>query len=464
MAAPLELRLKDSGAGYTFTISGEPAETWRMEHKETGDPPPIKRVVVSWRVEEAILSLGDTATGTASTDASALLTLLANLQSAVFDRATTPITSVSYSAVGGAAIRVLGASAGFQRFRIEEFEIGDWNPPDGSPDGSWILFISCSFTVSAEMVFADADSVLDWKQRLSYNYSSGLATVTLETEAETAEGTNVETVLRAYAGLSRSTFGASYFWVTNGPEGVDVVLDDCDEARGTAVATRRSPTSGSARSVLQQVGFNVGVGTAGGSPQDYFYEVTEETSRLERVTTTVAKANGPGALAWIQSRAPSKWTSRVIASETGSRGYSGTWVLREFLLYQTVISAVLSGGGRKLETAEGTIGRSPSWRFGPFLPWEMVVDVSVDYRGTVPTNDLLPLPADPGYPWELDRQRSSEDGFARRVEASIDPAQQLWRREARLVYVAVEDPDMVQTAAKLLSGQSRPTALLVLDG
>lgn len=454
MAADLQLQLRSTAGDTTFDVDGEfrvlPRE---REFKESADPPQLKRIVERWQFTGCLIVGADTETLWDN-----LLAFLAKLE----DRSTSPFTSarIVRDPTGAAVVeRTLGPSP-FQRFRVEEVGL---SPPDvlrTSRRGAWRVVAAIDLTVSAELPLADADGLLDLRQTVVDEYRDGLRTLEWRTEVETAEGTDAAALARTFGKIPIAEFGDSFFWRTNGPDGVDVTVLDADErssARGSAepsAATSRVPTSVRAVSRIEQRGISLGANNPGNSPNDQVFTVETEIQGNEQSTIWRAEARGPNALVWVQSKRPAGSFSREFEFEDQTRriaraewerseqnprkeGQAGT---------RSELSVAVSGGDRIVDFVPIDSANPPRQVVGARQVTRLELEVTLTFIGANPTRQDMLFPPILAAPLVLDRENSRWALNPELVQEAADPENNQWERKASLIYLSATaiDPDSIR--------------------
>lgn len=223
----------------------------------------------------------------------------------------------------------------------------------------------------------------------SYNYSpSGLLTRTRSGQVQTVAGTSAEAVARTKGlTLPSSLFG----YLTNGPEGVDVVIED------------ENDTIASFTSVIQESGEDL---PADVSPA-YVLSTTVDTVDGESITTVVVQAEGIGSEAAVDAARPSGTTSESKTVGPHQRSASAVYTTRSLargLKLRQTRTFSITGGGRGVRFTQRTGNRPPVKHILPFREVQVLERVTIRVFGTVGTltfslPDALDLPQDGATEW-----------------------------------------------------------------
>jgi len=436
MAQDLGLELSDGSNTYTFDVDGEFLPTYRNQFKTTANPPELTRVVETWEFKGCKIT--GNSVETVWDNYTAFL-------GHVLDRTGDPLTSAKViRAPAGAAVteRTLGPST-HQEFRTEIFVCG--TPAETEPElraGQWVSVISLNITFTAVRVFADGNGIVEWDQRLRFSSDeSGLAEVTLTTTLSTAEAASAVTAVETYGLLAIATYGGSYAWATNSDTGVDYEVLDSD------VTNARVPTRVIGVSKLRQWGVFLGVSTPGNAVGDVFYE-TETITEGDRIEiNTRARARGNGALAWVNSRAPTgPHARRRILDRTSHRAAEAEW-RKVFQADQTdpsgtsrkvrwAIEMVISGGDRPVGFASITGALSPAQVIGTFQRWQLDIAIKAKFVGLEPRRKDIPFPTLASLitdGWVMVPQETKEDAIAKLATPGTAPEFDEWERSATVV-------------------------------
>lgn len=178
----------------------------------------------------------------------------------------------------------------------------------------------------------------------SYNYSpAGLLTRTRSGQVQTVAGTSAEAVARTKGlTLPSSLFG----YLTNGPEGVDVVIEDENDTVASFV------------SVIQESGEDL---PADVSPA-YVLSTTIDTVDGVSLTTVQVSAEGIGAEAAVDAAKPSGATTSSKTVGPHQRSATAIYTTRESakgIRVRMTRSFSMSGGGKGIRYTERTGNRPP---------------------------------------------------------------------------------------------------------
>lgn len=246
--------------------------------------------------------------------------------------------------------------------------------------------------------------------------------------------------MRRFGQIDVAPFGPSYTFDTNGPDGVEVVAVDADEAN------RRIPTRCTGVCRLKQWGVRVGTSGPGTSPTEVGYSIRRRVEKGETSTTIRASARGPGALAWVEGRAPAGAAdTNEVFHEEAIRYAEGTWVVRGDEPTRPAteprwqLQTEITGGHPDLDFEPVVGGFEPALFEGVILPWRLTVQVRTQRRSGEGKPEELVMPGVLPEPWILDSNNSREQD-PRVAEDSEDPASRLWAREASLTYWSAGKP------------------------
>jgi hypothetical protein len=344
-------------------------------------------------------------------------------------------------------VRVTGATSetvwtlgppSHERFRIEQTGAG---LDDVVPRATWRVLAPVTLVVSAVQRFADPNGIVGWDQETSSRFDAGgLHVLEWRTTITTREGTSALDKVRRFGRIEVAPFGPSYTYDTNGPEGVEVVATDADEAN------RRVPTRCTGVCRLKQWGVRVGTSGPGTSPTEVGYSVRTKVEKGEASTTIRASARGPGALAWVEGRAPGGAVDTTeLFHEEAIRYAEGTWTMKGEEPTKAgpepcwQIQTEVTGGHADIDFEPVVGGYEPVLFEGGILPWRLTVQVRCQRRGGEGKPDELLMPGVLADPWILDHNNSREQE-PRVAEEGLDPASRLWAREAALVYWSARRP------------------------
>jgi len=432
MAASIQIVLRDSGGGsYIFSVDGELAISQELEYKEAANPPELQKIVETWSISNARITAA-----TPELTFDAWQVFLALLE----ERTGTTFTSAEVRR-DTAVERVLGPS-GFQEFKIEAVDTD--NDPL-SPASTYNTVVPVTLRVSAVKVFADGNGIVSWNQTVSNTYKNALHTLEWQTEITTAEGTNAVTAAQTYAVIPIASYGNTYTYDTNGPDGIDYDYTDADEANS------RVPTKVTAVSKISQWGVTIGTPSAGNSINgDIEYSTETRLDGTNVFTITRARAEGPGALAWVESKKPTLGNIKAssVFNDIARRTARGEWTVLVSTAQveaggqavTTGVSAVISRGGVDVEFVAISGDLPPKRVQGARQAYRLVVSVTTRFTGEFATLSQMKLPAAPGEPWVFIPNESSEDAHARLVVRGAEAASNEWERSATLVFMSPDVP------------------------
>lgn len=428
MGKPWRLTIED-GAGVVFSFDHEGDFLPRLvaEYKDGANPPQVTALREVWEIKNATLS--------SATDVTAVWAAFFTFVDKI-DRTNMPTKALMTSDPSGtpSVVRTLGPST-HERFKIEAAEVVKGPSDQVGDDQRKLLHVSV--TISAVQRFADTNGICEWNQRVALSDAGGgLQRVTYTTELSTLEGTDAVAKAVAYAYIDISALGSYYTLETNTTNLVNTETLDDDKVNS------RVPTRVVATSVAREWGVPSGSGTAQ-RPNEIALEIRTETTPEGETTTTMARAKGPGYLAWVESQAPTAYTSRERFVRHQDREAVYTWVRKITPIGQTgwIIDAFLSGGAQVQKWLPVCGGFEALLVEGAFLPWTLRVDVTVEQRGNDLRNKDLLLPAKLGDPWIFDPNESDE-GQAAIAEPAlvVSTGGDLYRRRAKLVYRSASKP------------------------
>lgn len=425
----------------SFALDHEVVPDFTRNHKDAAEPPELESVTETWRIVDAVVEAADNA---------AFWTALNAFITATEVRSGT--TAIAFARIvrltgGGspATERTLGG-AGFQGFRLENFRI---EPLDGAEASHLRTIAAVSFDVVAVKVFADGNSVVGWDQVVSNTFENGLQVHERRTTITTAEGTDARTVAVAVAAIDISTFGGSFTFDTNGPDGIDFEYDDADEPNA------RVPTRVVAVSRIRQRGINVGTTGPGTSINDVRLSVTVADVGLTRRTTTRAFAAGPGALAFVNDQRPggtSNFESIIITEHKAKIEAEGEWIRVDQLgvsgesgqgqigKVRRQVEVRITGGAQDEEFVPVTGNLPPVLVVGPLLAVRLTARIVMTLTIAKATVALMPVPKKLGSPWRFRGTESTEDAEPRLVQPGATPGANVWERTAEVVYEAATAP------------------------
>lgn len=330
---------------------------------------------------------------------------------------------------------VLGPST-YEGFRVEEIRFGAVEESRGETFGA---SVSVDMRMSASIRQADTNGLVGWRQSVEKSYGpDGLLVLTWRTRITTQENTSAETKAQSYAAIPTSALSGDDTYLTNGPYGVDITIVDAKEQ------SSRVPTVVECVSTVKQWGISTGATSAQGSPGEVDYSVTTEVTPDETITTTTAAARGPGALSWVRDQAPVAFNTKREISRTSHNEARCEWVKRASR-YDDALSTsrIEITGGHQAKAFWPTIAKfRPVLAVGAFLPWEAVVTVTVEKRGSDLTPNDMRFPGKLPAPWVFFEDESYETEPERVELAPKDQSRtgDLWRREAKLVFRSADKP------------------------
>lgn len=321
-----------------------------------------------------------------------------------------------------------------ERFKV--VEVGAGAEDQAFPRSVWRALVPVSLVLSAAQRLADPNGIVGWEQETSSRFDpGGLHFLEWRTRLTTREGTSALELARRFGRIEIRPFGPSYTYDTNGPEGVEVSTADADEPNA------RVPTSALAVCRIRQWGVHVGTTGPGSSPTEVSYSTRTRLEKGERTTTVRATARGPGALTWVEGKAPTAPAElSEVFHEEAQRYAEGTWTGRGDSEVQWQIQTELSGGHQDFDFEPVAGGYEPVLFEGALLPWRLVVTLKGQRRGGEGRLEDLPLPGLLPEPWLLDRAASREKEPYSPEEARAGAPSGQWVREAVLVYWSARRP------------------------
>lgn len=433
MAAPrLQLEIQGAPDHFRFDVPGPLEPRLEPVWKEASDPLEVVEVREVWEIPGARLVASDGDPATFWREWTAFLARL-RVRGAGF-----PVWVRLIRDPAGAAEVVwsLGPPT-HERFRIEQVSA---KTDELAPAATWRVLVPVTLVVSAIQRFADPNGIVGWDQETSSRHDAGgLHVLEWRTRITTREGTSAVEKARRFGRIDQAPFGGSYTYDTNGPDGVEVVSTDADEAN------QRVPTSCVAVCRLKQWGVHVGTTGPGTSPTEVGYSTRTKVEKDERQTTYRATARGPGALAWVEGRRPTgPVESSEVFHEEATRYAEATWIVKEHAPVRPEgmrwqIQVEISGGHAAFDFEPVVGGFEPVLFEGALLPWRLTVSIKGTKRGGEGKKDELKLPALLPDPWLLDREASREkEPYV--AEFGAEPAAHLWAREATLAYFSARRP------------------------
>lgn len=443
MATDLRLEVQGDSGNFAFDFNG----TWTLEQeprfKTAANPPELEAIVETWHVSGALI-LG---AGAAATIA-AWKAFLARFETrgAAFPDYVRVVRDPAATVE-----RTLGPAT-YQGFRLESLRLEE---PRVLPEAAHRSAVEVAFRVSAVRCFPNGNGIVGWQQSVAHRWENGLHILEWRTVLTTAEGTDAIAKAKAFAQIPIGTYGGSYHWETNGPDGIEFETDDADEKSDDPTdvrASSRTVTRCIAVSRIRQKAITVGTNTPQAAPNFFRREVETIVERGIKTVVTRAEARGPGALTWCQGQKPAdpiartreldvqsdheaiiEWTQQWGAAGTGDEKADaglGRWKMR----------AVISGGHEDAEHVRMSGLRPPKLAIGPLMEWRLDLDVVMELVAEAPTAADMPLPAELPAPWVLMLGKSREDAVPELVELGKSPATNKWRRTANLVYEAARKP------------------------
>lgn len=320
-----------------------------------------------------------------------------------------------------------------ERFRIEQLGAGT---DDVVPRAAWNVLAPVTLVVSAVQRFADVHGIVGWDQETASRHDAGaLHVLEWRTTISTREGTSALDKARQFGRIDVTPFGPSYTYDTNGPDGVEVVATDADEVN------RRVPTHAVVVSRIRQWGVRVGTTSPGTSPTEVSYSTRTRSEDGKSETTVRASARGPGALEWVESKAPGSFDGVEVFHEEALRYAEGTWTTKgeSDATRPWQLQTEITGGHADFDFEAVVGGYEPVLFEGALLPWKLTVQVRVQHKGAEGTPSQLLLPGVLPEPWILDLNESREKEPHVEKEGQ-EPASRLWVREAFLVYWSARRP------------------------
>lgn len=431
MAAATQLEIQGDTTTFTLAVEGAFFPRLDAEYKPGSQPREIVALRETWEVRGCQIVTAD---GTVASTWSQFVALRARIgvRSSAFP------TYARFVIPGGATLHTLGPST-HEDFQIDGVD-GEQDPNVAA--ASWRSTATFTLRFSAVSRYADTNGIVGWTQEIENTYADGRHQLTWRTRLSTAEGTSALTKARSYAALTSSivaALGSTYLYVTNGPYGIETVETDADEEN------TRTPTAVEVVSSVRAYGVTIGAVSPGSAPSDVGYSITTRTTPDETVTTTVAEATGPGALAFVMAKRPAVFNEEEILDEQARYVARGTWSQRRKATKDAKLDilfslkATLAGGGRAIDIEAVADGGEPVEFVGAFQPVVAAVDVSILNSGVTERNEDMKLPGPPGDPWLFDAAASTEtQPFPETRAASV--SESTWRREAHLVFRARKAP------------------------
>lgn len=394
MSKALKLQLVTSDASpvtIEFDVEGQLLPRWVPVYTSGGSPRQIVSLNLEWKIAGARVQAADAATlWGASAPLGKLLT-------AIKTRGTGQISAVYLKNAAGTTIDSFTSSV-YRNIVVSSVE---GFPDPTLPQEAWDKSAFLTITVSAEKLNTTGSAgIVSFEQKIiDETDSAGLRHLTWLTTMEVDYGYDVRTVARTYARIPDASVTGTYAWQTNSTDGVDITTTDADES-----VTARTPTKAVCFSKINQFGVAVNATTAGGSPGAVEYSVTTESGPTRNKITTVARAVGPNAQAWVEGNghAPTTYTSEVILSDAAKKEYSHTWIYEVGV--ETTIRLEIEGGYQP-ERYEGLAAAFYPMIFkGAFK--EMKATLYVTLRKTSiarPARGVMTFPGPLPAPWRLDR-------------------------------------------------------------
>lgn len=442
MAQDLALQLlEDGGPGVFVFFSDDGLTIGQPERffKTAAEPPELARITERWEIRGRLV--GDPTSDLVEDTWDEFQLFLARVDT----RTGTPrITGAQIvrDPSGSAFVERALSSVLYQRIQVVEWEAEE--DPD-EPGATFRGTVPIRIVIEADRVFADGNGIVEWEQTCRNTYRNALHTLEHETRLTTIEGVSAVTAANSFAGIDIVPFGARYTFSTNGPNGIDFRELDCD----TTTVPDRIATEVIAISRIQQWGISTGgIATPGNSVNDILFEIEETIEGVETRKVTRARAEGPGAFAWVLGKKPagSFFRERTLDRQT-HREAEGEWEELSTVLSnpQAVVSraqilARVSGGFKDEEFVPLTGGQRPRLVVGPFQVFRLEVEIRMTFRGVSPQTSEMPFPPILGSPWRLNRNQSSEDGIPQRVSTGQNAQQDEWERSARLIYESSTPP------------------------
>lgn len=319
-------------------------------------------------------------------------------------------------------------------------------PDPDNPGTSYLKSHTVELVITARrLIAAGADEegglpegVLSLEQTIEHAYDAGLETVTWVTLLTTDEGVDAVALGKELGVVPIDSYGSSYSYKTNGPEGV--AWEELDA--NTALDPDRTVTKVRVTSQIKEWGITVGPVSPGEDPDDYTYlERTEETED-ETVYTLRVGASGPGARSWVESKKPAgDLETDEVEHDSATRQSAGSWVIRtkKGAVALAVIVVDVTGGHQSFTLEPVPGGYPPSRQDGPVQPWKATVSLTLTRLGGTGERKDLPLPPLLPEPWALDWDASSE-GAPYQEEPKAVASKARWRRDVRLVFLSATRP------------------------
>jgi len=446
-AVALQLEIQGGASSFRFDVPGSFEPRLEPVWKDAANPPEVTEIREVWEVPGARLVSSD---GTQTTFWQEWTAFLAKLR-VRGQGAPVSVRLIRDPAGAADVVWTLGPPT-HERFKIEQLTSG---PDDLAPAATWRVLAPVTLVVSAAQRFADPNGVVGWDQEVSSSHDAGgLHVLEWRTALTTREGVNAVEKAKRFGRIEIAPFGGSYTYTTNGPDGVEVVYTDADEANA------RTPTVCHVVSRIKQWGVHVGTTAPGSSPTEVGHSVRSRVEKDERSTTFRASARGPGALAWVEGKRPGgPIQTAEVFHEEATRFAEATWVVKEPTPDQPdtpegirwQIQTEITGGHVDFDFEPVVGGFEPVLFEGATFPWRLNVTLKGKRRGSEGKLSDLKLPGLLPAPWILDRNASREkEPFV--AEFGADPGSHLWAREASLVYWSASKPRS-SPAAQLRAAQ-----------
>lgn len=359
-------------------------------------------------------------------------------------------------------VRTLGPPD-WDQFRLEQFS---GLPDPDNPGASYLKSHTVELVLSARRLIPAGDGedgglpegVVDVEQTIEHAFEAGLETVTWVTVLTTEEGVDAVELGKQLGVIPVDSYGSSYSYKTNGPDGVAWEELDPDTTRDPD----RTVTKVRVTSQIKEWGITVGPVEPGEDPDDFSYLERNEDLEDETVYTLRVAARGPGAQSWGETKKPAgTLDSSEVEYDSAKREFVGEWVIRtpKGGRILSVVGVELTGGHQSFNFVPVPGGYPPVRQDGPLQPWKATVSVLVTRLGGNGSAEDLPLPALLPAPWALDWDESKE-GSPVMEEFKANPQKARWRREATLVFKSATKPPVHPAKVIAADGRTVPSHFL----
>lgn len=437
MTAPVQLEIQGDTTNFTLAVEGAFFPRIEAEYKVASNPREVIALREVWEVRGCRIVTADNTIASTWSQFEALVARV-GVRSNAFP-------AYARFVLGGTttALRTLGPST-YEDFQIDAID-GEQDPDVDA--ASWRTTSTFTLRFSAVRRFVDTNGIVGWEQEVDSSYPEGRHRLEWRTRVTTAEGTSALSKALAYAAIDASALGTTYLYETGGTAGaVDVVELDADEENG------RTPTVVEAVSRVRSYGTTIGAVSPGASPSAITYSIVTRSTPEETATTTTASADGPGALAFVQSKRPAVYNEEELHNDEAEMKASAMWTQRDKRVKDEKLSLLfsrkvtVSGGLRVVDYEPVADGGDPVEFAGAYAPVVAVVEVELERTGDLVLGERMLLPGHPGDPWRFDALASQEGAPYVSVQGATAAAS-TWKREARLVFRAARPPAKAIQAA-----------------